>query len=117
MTNNPEQADNFQQLYEVVKKYVFLQAEYLKVELVEKLTILLSTLLIIMLIIVLAIIASFYLFFSLAYVVEPVVGSLAISFAIISGVYVILIGLLYLLRKQLVITPMVKFLSNLFSLK
>jgi uncharacterized membrane protein YqjE len=117
MTNNPEQAENFQQLFDDVKKYVFLQSEYLKVEFVEKLTILLSTLLIITLIIVLATIALFYLFFSLAYVVEPVVGSLGASFGIISGVYVVLIGLLYSLRKQLVITPMVKFLSNLFLSK
>lgn len=112
--NTPESTENFQQLYEDVKKYVFLQTEYLKVEFVEKLTILLSTLLIVTLIIVLAIIALFYLFFSLAYAIEPMVGSLSISFALIAGIYVILIGLLYVLRKQLIITPMVKFLSNLF---
>jgi hypothetical protein len=117
MTNNPEPVENFQQLYEDVKKYVFLQTEYVKVEFVEKLTILLSTLLIVTLITVLAIIALFYLFFSLAYAIEPVVGSLSISFGIIAGIYIILIALFYLLRKQLVITPMVKFLSNLFLTK
>jgi len=117
MTNTPEQTDNFQQLYDDVKKYVFLQTEYLKVEFVEKLTILLSTLLIITLIIVLAIIALFYFFFSMAYAFEPVLGSLGASFGIISAVYVVLIGLLYFLRKQLIITPMVKFLSNLFLSK
>ena len=117
MTNNQEPVENFQQLYDDVKKYVFLQTEYIKIEFVEKLTILLSTLLIITLITVLAIIALFYLFFSLAYAVEPVVGSLSGSFAIISGIYVVLIGLLFLLRKQLIITPLVKFLSNLFLTK
>jgi len=117
MINNQEPVENFQQLYDDVKKYIFLQAEYIKIEFVEKLTILLSTLLIITLMTVLAIIALFYLFFSLAYVVEPVVGSLGASFGIISGIYVILIGLLFLLRKQLIITPMVKFLSNLFLTK
>lgn len=117
MTNTPEQTENFQQLYDDVKKYIFLQTEYIKVEFVEKLTILLSTLLIITLIIVLAIIALFYLFFSLAYAFEPIVGSLGASFGIISGVYVFLIVVLYLLRKQFIITPMVKFLSNLFLSK
>ena len=117
MTNNQEPVENFQQLYDDVKKYVFLQTEYIKIEFVEKLTILLSTLLIITLMTVLAIIALFYLFFSLAYVVEPVVGSLGASFGIISGIYVILIVLLFLLRKQLIITPLVKFLSNLFLTK
>jgi uncharacterized protein involved in cysteine biosynthesis len=117
MMNSKEPTDNFQQLFEDVKKYVFLQTEYLKVEFVEKLTILLSTLLIVTLIIVLAIIALFYLFFSLAYAAVPLVGSLGASFGIISGIYAILIALLFLLRKQLVITPMVKFLSNLFLTK
>ncbi len=67
MSNSPEPAENFHQLYEDVKKYVALQTEYVKVEFVEKLTILLSTLLIISLIIVLVIIALFYLSFSFAY--------------------------------------------------
>lgn len=117
MINTPEPAENFQQLYEDVKKYVFLQTEYIKVEFVEKLAILLSTLLIVTLIIVLAIIALFYLFFSLAYAIESMVGSLSAGFAIIAGIYVVLIGLLFLFRNRLIITPMVKFLSNLFLTK
>jgi len=114
MENTPEPAESFQQLYADVKKYVELQAEYLKVEFVEKLTILVSTLLIIILITVLAVAALFYLFFSLAYALEPLLGSLAVSFAIISGIYVLLISFLVILRKRLIINPLVKFLSNLF---
>lgn len=110
----PKPAESFQQLYADVKKYIQLQAEYLKVEFVEKLTILVSTLLIIILITVLAVAALFYLFFSLAYVFEPLLGSLAVSFAIISGIYVLLIAFLVILRKLLVINTLVKFLSNLF---
>ncbi|MDR3651622.1 MAG: phage holin family protein [Paludibacter sp.] len=117
MTNNTEPAQNFQQLYEDVKKYVALQTEYVKVEFVEKLTILLSTLLIVSLIIVLVIIALFYLFFSLAYALEPLLGSLSISFGIISGIYFILIGILVLFRKRIIVNPLVKFLSNLFLTK
>jgi len=117
MMNTQEPVENFQQLYDDVKKYVFLQTEYIKVEFVEKLTILLSTLLIVTLLIVLAIIALFYLFFSLAYALEPVLGSLSVCFGIISGIYVILIGILLLLRNRIVINPLVKFLSNLFLTK
>ncbi len=117
MIKSPEPVENFQQLYDDVKKYIFLQSEYMKVEFVEKLTILLSTLLIITLITVLAIIALFYLFFSLAYALLPVVGSLSASFGIIAGIYVILIGVLFFLRKKLVINPIVNFLSKLFLTK
>jgi hypothetical protein len=117
MSNIQEPADNFQQLYDDVKKYVELQTEYVKVEFVEKLTILLSTLLIIGLIIVLVIAALFYLFFSLAYVLQPLLGSLALSFAIISGIYILLIVLFVIFRKRIVINPLVRFLSNLFLIK
>lgn len=117
MINTQEPAENFQQLYEDVKKYVTLQTEYVKVEFVEKLTILLSTLMIISLVIILLVIALFYLFFSIAYAVEPLVGSLSLSFGIISVVYFILIGLFLLFRKRIVINPLVKFLSNLFLTK
>jgi membrane-bound ClpP family serine protease len=117
MTTNQDPSTNFQQLYDDVKKYVELQTEYVKVDFVEKLTILLSALLIIALILVLAIGALFYLFFSLAYALEPVLGSLALSFGIISGIYVVLIVFFILLRRQIVINPLVKFLTNLFLTK
>ena len=117
MANNQEPAENLQQLYADVKNYVELQTEYVKVEFVEKLTIILSALLIIGLIIVLVIAALFYLFFSLAYTLQPLLGSLAASFAIISGIYVVLIGLFVMFRKQIVINPLVRFLSNLFLKK
>ena len=114
MANNHEPADNFQQLYDDVKKYVELQTEYVKVEFVEKLTILLSTLLIIGIVMVLVIAALFYLFFSLAYALQPLFGSLALSFALITCIYVLLIVLFMIYRKRIVINPLVRFLSNLF---
>lgn len=117
MINTKEPVEDFQQLYNDVKKYVELQTEYVKVEFVEKLTILLSTLLILTVIIILVIAALFYLFFSLAYALVPIVGSLAISFCIISGIYFFLIILLFALRKQFVINPLVRFLSKLFLTK
>jgi hypothetical protein len=115
--NAQEPVENFQQLYNDLKKYVELQTDYVKVEFVEKMTILVSTLLIIILVVVFVIAALFYLFFSLAYILLPLVGSLAISFGIISGIYFILIGLLMLFRKRLIVNPLVRFLSKLFLTK
>ncbi len=117
MTNNQDPSTNFQQLYDDVKKYVELQIEYIKVDFVEKMTILLSALLIIALVLVLVIAALFYLFFSMAYAFEPALGSLALSFGIISGIYVVLIVVFILLRRQIVINPLLKFLTNLFLTK
>ena len=100
--------ENFQQLFFEFKKYLELQKEYTKLELTEKLTILLSTLIMIVVLIM------FYLLFALAYVLEPLVGGLMVSFAIIAGINVLIMALVIIFRKQLIISPMVNFLANLF---
>ena len=114
MINTQDPVENFQQLYDDVKKYIQLQTEYVKVEFVEKLTILISALLIIFLVIILLMGALFYLFFSVAYLLEPFVGSMTMSFFIISAFYFLLTGLLFVFRKRLIINPLVRFLSRLF---
>ena len=96
--------ENFQQLFFEFKKYLELQKEYTKLELTEKLTIL----------IILGMVALFYLLFALAYVLEPLVGGLMVSFAIIAGINVLIMALVIIFRKQLIISPMVNFLANLF---
>ena len=100
--------ENFQQLFFEFKKYLELQKEYTKLELTEKLTILLSTLIMIVILIILGMVALFYLLFALAYVLEPLVGGLMASFAIL------IMALFIIFRKQLIISPMVNFLANLF---
>ncbi len=117
MDYKSEPMENFQQLYDDIKKYVSLQTEYVKVEFVEKLTILLSTLLIIMLVLILAITGLFYLFFSFAYALVPLVGSIALAFALVSGLYLLLIILIFVFRKTFIINPMTRFLSKLFLTK
>ena len=106
--------ENFQQLFFEFKKYLELQKEYTKLELTEKLTILLSTLIMIVVLIILGMVALFYLLFALAYVLEPLVGGLMVSFAIIAGINVLIMALVIIFRKQLIISPMVNFLANLF---
>ena len=117
MQNAPNPTDNFQELYEGVKKYLALNIELAKVEFVEKLSILLARSLIVLLILLLASGVLFYLFFALAYSLEEIVGSLALSYCVISTFYLLLIGALVLFRKQLIINPVVKFLSQLFLTK
>ena len=57
--------DNLTELFKEVKKYLKLQGEYAKLDLVEKLTILLSTLTLIFVLIILGTMAAFYLSFML----------------------------------------------------
>lgn len=106
--------ENIQQLAVEFKKYLELQRDYTKLELTEKLTILISTLILILVLVILGMVALFYLLFSFAYVLEPLVGGLMASHAIIAGITIILMIIIYAFRKPLIISPMVNFLANLF---
>ena len=110
MFANDKNIDNLQQLLAELKKYAELQKDYVKLHLVEKLTILISTLI---LVLILGIIALFYLSFTLAYVLAPHVGGLMASYGIITGCIILLILLIVLFRKRLIVQPMVNFLANL----
>ncbi|VBB48442.1 conserved hypothetical protein [uncultured Paludibacter sp.] len=109
-TNN----NNFQQFFADAKEYVKLQTDYLRIQSVEKLTILISTLLIIIVAVVLLAGALFYLFFTLAYALAPVVGGLAVSFGIITLFYLIIAILLLVFRNKWIVNPILNLLMKLF---
>lgn len=106
--------ENLQQLFVEFKKYLKLQKEYTKLEVTEKLSILLSTLILLSLVIILGMVALFYLSFALAYVLGPHVGGLMVSFSIIACFHLLLIVLIITFRKKLIINPMVNFIAGLF---
>ena len=106
--------DSLRQLFVEFKKYLNLQKEYTKVEVTEKLSVLLSMLILILLIVILGMMALFYLSFTLAWLLAPAVGSITLGFSLIAILYVVLAILLVAFRKRLIIDPMVKFLAGLF---
>ena len=89
--------ENLQQLFVEFKKYLKLQKEYTKLEITEKLSILLSALVLLSVVIILGMVALFYLSFALAYILDPLVGGLMVSFSIIAAFHLLLV--------LLVITP------------
>ncbi len=114
MFANDKSIDNLTELFKEVKNYLKLQGEYTKLDLVEKLTILLSTLTLIFILIVLGTMAAFYLSFMLVYVLASATGSLVAGYAIIGGLLILIALVVYRLRKQLIFQPMVNFLARLF---
>lgn len=114
MLANDKSIDSFLQLFNELKKYVELQKDYVKLELVEKLTVLLSTLILVLILLVLGMMVLFYLSFTLAYILEPLVGGLMVSYGIISAAIVVVIALIVLFRKRLIVQPLINFLANLF---
>ena len=113
MFANDKTIDNLQSLFMEVKKYIDLQKDYVKLDITHKLTILLSTLILILVLSVLGVIALLYLSFTLVYILEPHVGGLTISYAIITGGILLMGILIYGLRKRLIIQPLTNFLVNL----
>ena len=105
--------DSLQALFTEVKNYVDLQKDYIKLDITHKLIVLLSTLILILVLVVLGMIALFYFSFTLAYVLEPHVGGLMNSYAIITGGIILLGVLIYWLRQQLIIRPLTTFITNL----
>ena len=105
--------DNLQALFAEVKRYVDLQKDYVKLDITHKLTVLLSTLILILILVVLGMIALFYLSFTLAYILEPHVGGLVNSYAIITVGILLIGGIIYGCRQRLIIQPLTTFLANL----
>ena len=105
--NREEMDDLVDQIASEVKEYV-------KLDLVEKLTILLSTLTLIFVLIILGTMAAFYLSFMLVYVLASATGSLVAGYAIIGGILILLAFIIYRLRQKLIFQPMVNFLARLF---
>lgn len=114
MFANDKSIDNLTELFKEVKKYLKLQGEYVKLDLVEKLTILLSTLTLIFVLIILGTMAAFYLSFMLVYVLASATGSLVAGYAIIGGILILLAFIIYRSRQKLIFQPMVNFLARLF---
>lgn len=114
MFANDKSIDNLTELFKEVMKYLKLQGEYVKLDLVEKLTILLSTLTLIFVLIILGTMAAFYLSFMLVYVLASATGSLVAGYAIIGGILILLAFIIYRLRQKLIFQPMVNFLARLF---
>ena len=114
MFSDDQNIDNLQQLYADIKKYIILQKDYTKLEIVEKMTILISTFTMVLILVVLGMIALFYLLFAFAHFLAPMVGGLQYSFVIITGITFLLMAIAYFFRKKLFINPMVNFLANLF---
>lgn len=114
MFANDKSIDNLEALFKEVKKDINLQGQYLKLELVEKLTILLSTLILVFVLGMLGIMALFYFSFMLVYALDSFTNSLIASYAIIGGGLLIIAFIIYKMRQTLIFQPMVNFLAKLF---
>ncbi|WP_296258054.1 phage holin family protein [uncultured Phocaeicola sp.] len=114
MFANDKSIDNLQDLFQEFRKYLELQGQYLRFEVIEKLTILLSTLVLIFILIIVGVMALFYFSFMLVYMLAMTTGSFAAGYAIIGAALILIALLIYHFRAALIFQPMVNFLARLF---
>ena len=107
-------SESIQKIVTEAKTYLELQKEYVRLELTEKLTILLSTLILVLILVVLGMVALFYFSFTLAYVLAPKIGGLMVSFGLITLFLILVMLVIYHQRQRLIISPMVNFLAKIF---
>ena len=113
MASMDSTSDIMAQLVASVKRYLGYQKKYIKLDLTEKLTILLTALILGAIIFVIGIIAVIFLALTVAAVIETWTGSAWIAYSIVTCLFIILCIMLYLMRDRWIVNPLTQFFSDI----
>jgi hypothetical protein len=112
MFSNDRNIETIGQLVEVLKHYIGLQSEFVKLDVIDKVVRLITALIIAAVLFLLLIIMLIYFSFAAAYALSPVTGT-AVAFCIVATFYLIVLILFIIFRKRWVERPLVRFLASL----
>ena len=113
MFSNDKNVETIGQLIEVLKHYIGLQSEYMKLDVVDKVVRLLTAITMSVVLVGLLVMTIIYLSFAAAYGLASLIGSTALAFCIVAGVYLFILILFVIFRHQWIERPLVKFLASL----
>ena len=111
MLSSDKNIESIAQLADVVKQYLVLQKEYLKLDVIDKAGRLITALTLAIVFIILAVAVLFYLSFAAVYWMAPLTGT-AWAFFIIAVLFFVLLVMVFLNRKAWIERPLVRFLAN-----
>jgi len=111
MFSTDKNVESLAQLIEVLKDYIGLQKDYLKLNVIEKVVRILTALALTFVFVVLGIAVLFYLSFAFIFWIAPLTGT-AWAFFIVSVLFLALLILVYSFRKPWIERPLVRFLAN-----
>lgn len=103
--------NEYQQLLTEAKEYTQLRYKLLKLEFLDKSSQILGLIVMVIVLTVLVLGATIYFSLAVIYALKPVFGGLTLGFCLFGLLYVILAAILFLLRKPLIINPLVTQLS------
>lgn len=112
MFSNDKNIETIGQLVEVLKHYIGLRTEYLKLDVVDKVVRLLTAITMCVVLLGLLCLAIIYLSFAAAFAIGNVLGN-PIGFSIVAGFYILLLIVFVIFRHQWIEKPLVKFLASL----
>ena len=116
MFSNDQNIETIGQLVELIRHYIGLQNEYLRLDVIEKVVRLITALIMAAVVFLIILIIFIYLSFAAAYAMAPCVGHPA-AFCIVAGFYILVFLLFMAFRKSWVEKPMVRFLASLLMEK
>ena len=112
MLSSDKNVETIAQLIEVLKHYLGLQTEYVKLDVIDKVVRLLTAAALAILFFLLIIAVMMFLSFAIAYWLSRFIG-MAPAFFAVAGVHLMLLVGFILFRHSLIERPLVKFLANL----
>lgn len=116
MFSNDKNIETIGQLVEVVRHYIGLQSEYVRLDIVDKIVKLFTVLIMATVIGILLLTALIYLSFAAAFALSTIIGQ-AEAFCIVGVFYVLLLLLCIIYRHQWIEKPLVQFLASLLLSK
>lgn len=114
MFSNDHNVEIIARLISNLKRYGELQLKGMQLDVVSKLTLVLTLLVVALVLIGVVSIVVLLLSLALVFALAPIVDSLVTSCCLVAGGFVLLSVLLVLFRRTLLINPIARFLSSIF---
>ena len=117
MFSNDRNIETIAQLIEVLRHYIGLQSEYVRLDVIEKVVRLLTVITVVAVFCIILFISLVYRSFAAVYALQDWTGSLIGAFLIVGGGYLLLLVIFISLRHRLIERPLVRFLGSLLMSK
>ena len=108
--------DQYTRIKDFVTKYLSLKGELLKLNILEKSTMILGHFVLLIICLLLACFALLAFSFALAYLLGAWLNNFFIAFIIVAGLYILLIALIYAFRFKIIINPILRALERMLFL-
>jgi len=112
MLSSDKNVETLAQLIVELRKYIGLQKEYLKFDVIDRVVRLVSALILAIVFLVLALGIGLFSALSLAFWLADAVG-LVVAFAIVAGLFLVLFLVVFAFRRPWIEKPLVKFMVNI----